>query len=128
MRLEERNVMRTVKLDKNELLAIVRENKEKHVATFNEAVTDYKVAVEKLCKKNYELSQTGDLSQIEQIRPMPSLPVSYEDNYSRAIRMLELSVDSVIELEDQIFNQLVLDEWSWKRGFSASAALYKTMI
>lgn len=120
--------MRTVKLDKNELLKIVRENKEKHVSAFNEAVADYKVAVKKLCNENYDLAHTGELSQLEKIRPMPTLPVSYEDNYSRAIRMLELSVDSVIELEDQIFNQLVLDEWSWKRGFSASAALYKTMV
>jgi hypothetical protein len=120
--------MRSVKLAKDALLQIVRENKEKHVSDFTEAVADYKRAVASLCQKNHELAQTGELSKLEQIRAMPMLPVSYEDNYSRAIRMLELSVDDVIELEDQIFNQLVLDEWSWKRGFTASAALYKTML
>ena len=41
--------------------------------------------------------------------------------------MLELSVEDTIELEDDIFNQLVLDEWTWKHQFVASASLYKSL-
>ena len=49
------------------------------------------------------------------------------DNYTRAIRMLELSVEDVIEIEEHIFNQLVLDEWGWKQQFTAMSALYKSV-
>ena len=40
--------------------------------------------------------------------------------------MLELSVEDIIEVEEDVFNQLVLDEWQWKRSFTASAMSYKT--
>jgi len=122
-----RNVMRNVNLNKTELLEIVRANKEKHVKEFNESVEDYKKAALKLTEENLALAQSGDLDKIAKIRSLPSKPTSYEDAYTRAIRMLELSVDAVIELEEHIFNQLVLDEWSWKQNFTASSALYKSI-
>lgn len=119
--------MHSVKIDKTELLKIVRENKTKHVAEYEEAVADYKAGVVKLAKENLKLANSGDLSKITKIKAAPQGPVSYEDNYTRAIRMLELSVDSVIELEEDVFNQLVLDEWAWKRAFTAMSASYKTL-
>lgn len=118
--------MRDVKLNKVELLTIVRANKEKHITEFNEAVEDYKKAAIKLAEENLALAQTGDLEKIARTRAMPSKPTSYEDSYTRAIRMLELSVDEVIEVEEDVFNQLVLDEWTWKHNFTATGALYKT--
>jgi hypothetical protein len=125
---ERRNVMRTVNLDKEELLKIVRANKEKHIVEYAEAVEDYKVAAVKIAKMNLKLANTGDMVSIAKIQSMPASPTSYEDSYTRSIRMLELSVDKVIELEETIFNQLVLDEWNWKRTFAASSAMYKTFV
>lgn len=118
--------MRSVKINKNELLTIVRENKEKHIKDFNESVEDFKKAALKIAEENLVLAQTGDVDKIAKIKRLPEKPTSYEDSYSRAIRMLELSVEDVIELEETIFNQLVLDEWHWKTSFVASSALYKT--
>jgi hypothetical protein len=40
---------------------------------------------------------------------------------------LELSVEDTIEVEEDVFNQLVLDEWAWKNAFVASGALYKSI-
>ena len=119
--------MRSVKINKDELLKIVRENQKKHIKDFEESVKDYKKAAVKVAKEHVDLAKTGDLDQIAKIRAMPARPVSYEDNYNRAIRMLELSVEDIIELEDDIFNQLVLDEWHWKHQFVASGALYKSL-
>ena len=118
--------MRSVKMNKLELLDIVRQNKEKHVAEFAESVEDFKKAVLKITADNVKLAKTGDLEKIASIKSVPHRPTSYEDNYTRAIRMLELSVDDTIELEDDVFNQLVLDEWHWKNQFVASNALYKS--
>ena len=119
--------MRNVNLNKLELLDILRSNKEKHIAEFKESVQDYTKAALKIAESNLLLAQSGDVEQIAKIRSLPTKPTSYEDSYTRAIRMLELSVDDVIELEEHIFNQLVLDEWSWKMNFTASGALYKSI-
>lgn len=119
--------MRSVKINKEELLSIVRANKDKHVRQYEEAVVDFRTAVIKITTENSKLAKTGDLDKISKIKSIPAKPVSYEDNYNRAIRMLELSVDHTIELEQDIFNQLVLDEWVWKNQFVASASLYKSL-
>lgn len=119
--------MNSVKIDRKQLLGIVNENQKKHVAEYLEAVEDYKTAALKLVQQNVKLAKTGDLEKISKIRAMPQKPTSYEDNYTRAIRMLELSVEDVIEVEEHIFNQLVLDEWGWKQQFTAASALYKSL-
>lgn len=118
--------MHAVKVNRQELLGIVRANKDKHIAEYNESVTDYKAAVIKLAKANLKLVNTGELEEIAKCKAMPSKPTSYESNYTRAIRMLELSVEETIDVEEDVFNQLVLDEWAWKNAFVTAGALYKT--
>lgn len=118
--------MHSVKVNRQELLDIVRANKDKHVADFNESVEDFKVAAVKLAEANLALAQTGDVDSIVKMKSVPSRPASYEKEYTRAIRMLELSVDETIDVEQDVFNQLVLDEWHWKNQFAASSALYKS--
>lgn len=119
--------MHAVKVDRKKLLKIVTENKEKHIKDYNESVEDYKAAAIKLAEANLELAKSGDLEKIAKAKPMPGKPVSYESNYTRAIRMLELSVEKEIDVEEDVFNQLVLDEWAWKNQFIASASLYKSI-
>lgn len=119
--------MKNVKIDKVNLLDIVRSNKQTHVSAYNESVNDYIAAALKIAEANLELAKSGDLDQIQKIRSLPPKPVSYEDAYTRAIRMLELSVDAIIELDDHNFSQLVLDEWQWKQNFTATSSLYKTI-
>ncbi len=121
-----RNVMHNVKMNRLELLNIVRENAKKHVADYDEAVEDFKVAVVKVAKANLKIANSGDITAFN-FQRMPATPVNYADNYNRAIRMLELSVEDVIDVEEHIFNQLVLDEWGWKQAFVAQSALYKSL-
>jgi hypothetical protein len=127
MRNQGRNAMRSVKINKTDLLKIVVTNQAKHITEFNEAVKDYKKAAIKIAKEHVDLAKTGDLEQIARIKAMPQKPASYEKEYDRAIRMLQLSVEDIIELESDVFNQLVLDEWSWKNMFVASNSMYKTL-
>ena len=119
--------MRNVKLNKTELLDIVRKNKEKHVADYKESVQDYCDAALKIAQANLKLAKTGEMSKISDMQDMPHEPSSYEASYSRAIRMLELSVEEIIELDETTFNQLVLDEWSWKSSFTQTSTLYKSI-
>lgn len=116
--------MDSVKVNRDELLKIVRENKEKHIKEYEEAVNDFRLAVIKISNENMEIVNAGKVD----IKSLPVKPTSYESNYVRAIRMLELSVDTVIELNQYDFAKLVLDEWEWKQIFSTSNSSYKALI
>lgn len=118
--------MHNVKMNRLELLKIVKANAKKHVTDYDEAVIDYKAAVIKVAKANLKIANTGELEKLV-FQKMPTTPVNYADNYTRAIRMLELSVEDTIDVEEHIFNQLVLDEWGWKQAFTAQAAFYKSL-
>ena len=120
--------MNSIKMKRLELLGIVRNNKMVHVDAFNESVDDYKIVVLKTSKANVELAMKGDLDSFKLIKSIPAAPVSYENEYVRAIRMLELSIEDVIDVSEDVFNQLVLDEWSWKRGFIGTSMLYKSAM
>jgi hypothetical protein len=120
--------MNAIKMNRLELLDIVRANRTKHVEEFVEAVEDYKDLVLKLATANAKLAKTRDMDKFKEMKAVPQPPVSYEDSYKRAIRMLELSVEDIIEVEEDVFNQLVLDEWAWKRGFIASNTMYKSSL
>jgi hypothetical protein len=120
-----RNVMNAIKMNRLELLTLVQANKLKHIADFNESVVDYKALVLQYSAANLKLAKTASLDEFKKIKSLPASPVSYEASYARAIRMLELSVDEIIEVEEDVFNQLVLDEWSWKRSFVMANSTYK---
>lgn len=122
--------MRSVKINKEELLGIVRANAEKHEADYKEAVEGWKVALVEVTKQNARLAKQIEEGKVTDLnakfKSIPSTPSNYSSAYARAIRMLELSVEVVIDLEQEIFNQLVLDEWSWKHSFEAVTSMYKT--
>jgi hypothetical protein len=122
-----RNVMNAVKIDRLELLLIVRENKQKHIEDYLEAVEDFKLAAIAIATENLTLATSGDVNQIVKMKGCPTKPVSFENSYTRAIRMLELSVENVISVEEDVFNQLVLDEWTWKQSFTSNSIMYKTL-
>lgn len=119
--------MNAIKMDRLQLLVIVKENLEKHLKEYAESVEDYKAGVLKITTANMKLAKTGDTEKFAQIKSIPQAPRSYEKEYNRAIRMLELSVEEIIEIEEDIFNQLVLDEWAWKHSFVTAGALYKSL-
>ena len=119
--------MNEIKMDREQLLGIVRENLKKHLTDYAEAVEDYKVGALKVATSNLKIAKTGEIDKFHQIKGLPQRPVSYEKEYNRAIRMLELSVDEEIMIEQDTFNQLVLDEWHWKNSFVAASALYKSL-
>ena len=126
MRNPKRNVMNAINMNRLALLEIVRGNKQKHIDEFNESIIDYQKLVLQIAAANLKLAKTAELEEFKKMKPQPQAPQSYESSYVRAIRMLELSIDETIEIEEDVFNQLVLDEWHWKHSFTVSNAFYKS--
>jgi hypothetical protein len=53
-------------------------------------------------------------------------PVDQTREYNKVIRMLEMSTEDVIELQEHEFSQYVLDDWGWKGQFLASNSAYSS--
>ena len=113
--------MNSIKVKKSELLDVLKKNRGNHRIIFLEASEGYRAAaIEELDK------MLADAKAGRKIRRSLTLvePQDQTRDYDRAIRMLEMSTDDVIELEEHDFAQYVLDDWSWKRQFLLSNSTY----
>ena len=116
--------MEKMKFQKDKLLEVLRTNRTNrtnHRKIFLEACEGYlKKAIELLeqklasARKGERISMHFSLQQ----------PVDQTKEYDRAIRMLEMSSDTTVELEEHDFQQYVMDDWAWKQQFLASNSAY----
>jgi len=115
--------MKNVRIKKSELLLILTENRLKHVKEYQESLKEFKAAATKTLTEALEELKT----KAKGIGIHIPAPESYEKEYDKALRMLELSVDEIITLEEHEFNSLVQDEWSWKTDFLNNKTIYNRL-
>jgi len=109
----------TVKVD--ELLDILKKNREAHRAIFLEAQKGYREEV--IRRLDDMLADAREGRKITSYVQFEE-PSDQTKDYDRAIRMLEMSVDDEAELNDQTFRSFVMDDWSWKSNFLLSNSYY----
>lgn len=100
--------MNNVVVSKDELLKVLKENKEKHVQIYNDALEGVRVEYGKLLRK--ELKKLEDGKEVKSSVTI-TMPVSHEEQYDEVIQMLEMSVEKEIELTRHEFQQYVQDKW-----------------
>ena len=109
--------MDKVKVRKDDVLQIIKDNRKKHKKDYYEAVKAYRVKVADLMAKELQKVVSGE----EFVTCFSvSKPVSYLRDYDLAICMLELCISDTIELQANEFNQLVNDEWNWRSSFRSA--------
>jgi ribosomal protein S28E/S33 len=74
-----------------------------------------------ILEKHIRAIKTGRVARVQVHIPEPQ---DYTREYDRALKMLEISVDDIIELDEETFAQFVMDDWDWKRQFLNSTASY----
>ena len=117
--------MNIIKVRKNKLLEILKSNREKHRAIFEDALIGYReLAIEKL---DEALDDAREGRKINMYFALVE-PMDQTEDYDRAIGMLEMSVDDEVEMDRREYDQYVMDNWDWTGQFSASNATYTTMI
>lgn len=109
--------METVRVNKNELLTILQENRKKHKIEYKESIRAYRVKAVDLFNKELQKAIAG--KKFETYFSL-SKPESHEKDYDLAIKMVKMSVDEKVVLSSAAFNQLINDEWSWKSSFRIS--------
>ena len=118
--------MERVLIEVNELLSIVKKNRELHIAEFEEAKTDYIVMCRKKLKEQTKVYDKMTSDALRQLSLSIGIPQSHEKEYNSVIRQLELTVDKNVSLTQIEFSNYVEDDWAWKAAFTTSNALYKS--
>jgi len=96
--------MLTVK--KQDLIEKIKENKKTHIEAYAKAVKAYKVEALKQLVELTTAAENGDLT----IRLKLTTPVDNTKNYDKIIDLFEWDVLEEVELEQQEFNEYILDE------------------
>ncbi len=113
--------MHSVRVNKTELLAKVKKNRDDHHGLFVKAQEGFRArAVEEL-DEMLKLAQHG--KEIRQYLGLTA-PQDHTSEYDRAIEMLEMSQDDVVEIDHETFVQLVRNEWAWFNQATVTNSLY----
>lgn len=113
--------MNAIKVKKDELLNKLRANRETHTTQFDKAAAGYRKKVIEVLESRLAEARDGKLPALIFNLPMP---VDQTKAYDRAIGMLEMSVETEIELEEHDYQQYVLDEWSWSASTTITNSFY----
>lgn len=124
--------------DRVKLLDRIRENRDKHVAAYEEAWKGYLIEVQEQLDKIVKDARaeakkfkdwSGDVGKLPEkvvmhfgVNAQP--PQSHKDEYDRVIDMLEFTDEKNVILSQDQFNQYVRDEWQWSRIFNETAGAY----
>jgi hypothetical protein len=108
-------------IKKEELLAILRQNREGHRATFLAAQEGYRTRV--IAELDRRLADARAGRQIDLHIRLPE-PEDHTADYDREIRMLELETGNIVVLSMREFDQLVMDNWGWSEDFAMTSSIY----
>lgn len=113
--------MKTIKVNKSELLSHLRTNRDNHVEEYNDALILYRAALTEAFKEALKKAKNNE--DVDHYIKLER-PQNYLDSYDNAIDMLIWSTEDIIELDQVEFKQYVRDEWNWKQAFTAVARSY----
>lgn len=113
--------MKSVKIETQKLLEVLKKNLETHKKDYEEALIGYRESSIKEMKAMLKQAQNGG-EIVHHVSTV--MPISYAESYDTIIGMLEMTVDPSVELSMNEFQQYVEDKWTWKQSFLASTSMY----
>jgi hypothetical protein len=121
---------REVKVKRDELLSVLRQNRQRHISDYQKACVGYREVALRRVEAGFQearevVNRLKDGQTIAvNVRVSLSAPVSYEKAYDQIIRMMEMSVDTEIDLTASQFACFVMDDWEWKEEWASDNAHY----
>lgn len=106
-----------VRIKKEDLLKVLKDNREKHAADYDKATAGFRKLLEK--ELNDKLKAVIGGKQVK-LKFKSIKPVSHLNEYDDVIGMIELSTDAEFEINSQQYKQYIKNEWEWERMWFAS--------
>jgi hypothetical protein len=110
---------RTITVKKSKLIRQIQANKENHIYEYKKAVEAYKVEALRQLNELIKKVEQGDL----RIQLNLITPIDNTENYEKIIEMFEWEIENTVVLEQDEFNEYVLDETE----FAVQAKFSNTM-
>jgi len=118
--------MKNVIVKKADLLAALKENKQKHNTIHAAAIEGYWKELEAELKANLKLARSRKEGVMD-VYVRVSAPQNHEDDYEKVIHMVECHEEELIELSDQEFDAYYRNNWHWRSDFLGSNTMYASM-
>lgn len=116
--------METVRISRDELLKVIKENRKLHQEMTEEAQKGYRQNVIAWLEKALrEMTETAVGGETPTQIPFQK-PENHIEDYNRVIRMLQMSLRTEIDLNEEEFSCYVMDDWTWKSSFVRSSRVY----
>lgn len=117
-----------VTVTRENLLATLKSNRDKHAREYAEALEGYKQRCVKELRKRASAISRGkcglSLSEFTEFR-LPA-PRNYTPAYDQIIAMLEAATDDEFLLDGDRFNAWMRDQWDWQKTHARTYALYSS--
>lgn len=110
---------RKITMWRSELLTKLRENLAKHQTAYEEAVAERKAAILVYAAETLKQVKAGDFSRFNGLRGFNiSEPVDHSKEYTRAIAMVDASIEDEIVIDENTFAKWVMDEWGYTNALN----------
>jgi len=113
--------VKIIKVRKDALRQELVANKTTHRELYQQAFAKFSAAAIEALQAALLEAKTGRGIHLHFDLPTPH---DHSADYDRAIKMVEMSTDDILELTEPEFAQLVMDDWGWKQAFTTSNAHY----
>ncbi len=108
-------------VEKEALLAILRENRARHRVVFEAAVEGWRKEAIAYLNGMARTLKAGKRTRVYLSMPMPE---DHTADYDRAIRALELHTERTVKLGERDTAQLIQDDWGWKNEWAKMSNRY----
>lgn len=115
--------MTVITVNKQDLIVVLKENRDQHHEEYKEAYAGYK----QLCIEALE-ERLGEIKNGEKINmyftDLNSEPEDHTEDYQNVIDMLEVGQDTEIKLTIGDYMKYYKNDWDWRRHWGMSNASY----
>ena len=120
-------LLNSSKVKKHELLDVLKSNLDKHTNDVGELLELRREEMQEYFSVNLQkMEKDSEYNPEENINFR--MPVDSSKDYKKAIRMIEMTQDEVIELNEEQFDRLVMDNWDWKEQLVLTSSMYGKVI
>lgn len=120
--------MQNVNVDKSHLIKRIEQNLKLHRKEYEKAWYGFQEEVEKKLTELLQNVSSAEFKDTIETNVYLQPPQNHEEEYSKVLRMLEMSKDAVITLSSREFDMYVDDNWDWSVGSKTINAMYAKTI
>ena len=118
--------MKSITVSKTDLVAKLTTNRATHTDEFTSAIGGWHQSVlDALREASLEFDETEDLKNLNIAYRFPK-PECHDDEYDRALQMLEWEVGDSVTLTEEDFRHFVQDDWDWTSRHRAFSSQYSS--